>query len=91
MTKKCEHENFAANVQVNRITDIKRFTADITVKCVDCGIPFEFVGVEECGLSYNHPTVNPSAQELRIPIKPKGLEILPGIKGPTGFKVERVN
>jgi hypothetical protein len=86
---KCEHENFIANVTVNRILDIKRFTADVTVKCADCGLPFEFIG-PECGFSYEGPTVNPSAQELRIPIRPKGCEILPGIKGPAGFKVERV-
>jgi hypothetical protein len=86
---KCEHKNFHANVMVNRIEDIGRFTADITIRCIDCNLPFEFVGVDECGLSYEHPTVNPSAQELRVPIKPKGCEILPGIKGPTGFKVER--
>jgi hypothetical protein len=87
----CKHENFEARVEVNRIEDIGRFTADITIHCAECKLPFEFVGVDECGLSYNHPTVNPSAQELRVPIKPKGCEILPGIKGPTGFKVQRAN
>jgi hypothetical protein len=86
---KCEHENFECHVDVNRILDIKRFTADIRIQCADCKLPFEFIGVNDCGLSYEGPTVNPSAQELRVPIKPKGCEILPGIKGPTGFKVER--
>jgi hypothetical protein len=89
--RRCEHKNFEAHVDVNRIEDIGRFTADVRIKCAECNLPFEFVGVDECGLSYAHPTVNPSAQELRVPIKPKGCEILPGIKGPTGFKVERAN
>lgn len=86
---KCEHKNFRAHVEVNRIEDIGRFTADIHVWCAECDLPFEFVGVGECGLSYEHPTVDPSAQELRVPIKPKGCEILPGMKGPKGFTMER--
>jgi hypothetical protein len=88
--EKCKHENFECHVDVNRIEDIGRFTADVRIKCSQCNLPFEFVGIDECGLSYEHPTVNPSAQELRIPIKPKGYVILPGIKGPAGFKVKRV-
>lgn len=89
MPSRCKHENFHAHVEVNRIEDIGRFTADIRIRCRECDLPFEFVGVGECGSSYEFPTVDPSAQELRVPIKPKGLEILPGIKGPAGFTVKR--
>lgn len=86
----CAHENFRCDVVVNRVLDVKRFTADVRVRCADGDLPFEFIGLE-CGLSYEHPTCDPSAQELRCPIKPKGLEILPGIKGPAGFTVRKVH
>jgi hypothetical protein len=85
----CQHKDFRAHVVVNRIEDVGRFTADVRINCAECGLPFEFVGVGECGFSYEHPTVDPSAQELRVPVRPKGCEILPGMKGPIGYKVER--
>lgn len=84
---KCEHENFRVDAIVNRLTDTKRFTLDVKVRCVDCSLPFEFIGLQ-CGLLFDQPTCDPSAQELRVPIKPKGSEILPGLgRGLRGFTV----
>lgn len=83
----CEHFNFRANVAVNRVLknegDLKpsAFSADITIQCIDCGTPFEFVGDYPCGLLWDQACVNPSKQELRIPIQPKGLALLPGLPG----------
>jgi hypothetical protein len=83
----CLHENFAANVRVDRILKNEddlvpaAFHADITVKCADCGIPFEFVGDYPCGLLWDRACVDPSKQELRAPIQPKGITLLPGIPG----------
>ena len=59
----------------------KGYHATVSIVCITCSTPFEFVGVEECGLLWSRPTVNPSAQELRIPIRPKGCALLPGLPG----------
>lgn len=84
----CRHENFQSVVCVNRVMDGKNtagdvmyFTADISVRCADCKLPFEFVGFQKCGLSAYEPMVDVTAQELRAPIKPKGSKVLPGIPG----------
>ncbi len=85
----CLHENFEAQVNVGRILanegDITpaAYSADITVKCRDCGLPFEFVGDYPCGLLWDRACVDPSKQELRIPLQPKGLALLPGLLGYT--------
>lgn len=83
----CMHLNFRANVEVNRVLKNEDdtmpwyYTADIRVNCADCGLPFEFVGDFDCGLMPDRATVDPSAQELRVPLRPKGLALLPGIPG----------
>lgn len=69
----CEHKNFVANVNVHRLvsenkTTVVGINADITIKCSDCGQPFEFIGVP-AGLSPFHPMVSADSTELRAPIK----------------------
>lgn len=84
---KCLHNNFAANVAVNRILKnegdlvFAAYHADIKVKCAECDMPFEFVGDYPCGLLWDQACVDVSKQELRIPIQPKGLALLPGLPG----------
>lgn len=84
---KCLHENFAANVDVNRVMKNESdkipsgYMADIRIKCMDCGLPFEFVGVPDCGMMFDKPMLSPDAQELRQPIKPKGVAVLPALPG----------
>lgn len=70
----CNHENFRADVQVHRITEddkitIRGFSANICIKCHDCGKEFEFIGVEP-GVSPFGPRVSIDSTELRVPIKP---------------------
>jgi hypothetical protein len=71
----CEHLNFQANVKVTRLTDnenenvVTGYSADMKICCVDCGIPFEFIGVPG-GYSPIQPMVSFDATELRVPIKP---------------------
>jgi hypothetical protein len=83
---KCEHMNFKADVRVDRILkkdgDVtpSAYTREVHIHCLTCGLPVEFVGLQ-CVLLSDRPTVDPSAQELRAPIKPKGLAIMPGIPG----------
>jgi hypothetical protein len=80
--EKCDHLEFQADVTIDRIIknegDIKptAFMCDVRVKCVTCGTPFEFIG-PQCGYMFDRPCVDVSAQELRIPIQPKGIKLLP--------------
>ncbi len=65
----CKHENFSANVRVNRLEDTGCFSADITIKCDECGEPFRFIGLA-CGLDPNTPMVSVDGTEARMPIGP---------------------
>jgi len=71
----CEHNQFRASVNVSRLEDneasgvITGYTADVKISCLECGQPFEFVGLE-AGLSPFGPMVNVDSTELRAPIKP---------------------
>lgn len=82
----CPHLNFKAQVNVTRMTDNKDevtvvgYTAEITINCLECGVPFEFIGVD-AGMMPTKPMASPDAQELRAPIKPKGVKIMPAIPG----------
>lgn len=71
----CKHEQFECNASVTRLTDdtdsekITGYTTDITVKCIQCGIPFEWIGIPG-GYSPSQPMVNFDGTVLRAPIKP---------------------
>lgn len=73
----CKHENFAANVQVNRlqrkegIDDGMRFNADIRIKCADCDLSFRFIGLP-AGVDLNGAAVSIDGTEARLAIAPKG-------------------
>lgn len=64
----CEHKNFTANVDVNRLIDSGAFIADIRIKCADCGEPFTFP--LPVGLSCSEVRTSWNEQELRVPLKP---------------------
>lgn len=78
--KSCPHDDHQVAAQVTFLSDTKHWTADICIRCAHCGIAFEFVGLE-AGWSPEHPMVDVTAQELRLPIKPKGSLLLPGSPG----------
>lgn len=67
---KCEHKGFAANVAVNRLQDSGGFAADITIKCAQCQLPFQFLGLPG-GLSPDRPTTSADLTEARMPIAPQ--------------------
>lgn len=73
--KECEHMNFESNVSVGRITDdkgiVRNYVADIHIKCVDCQIPFQFIGMP-LGVSYDKPMMEVDGLEARLPIAPQG-------------------
>lgn len=71
---KCLHENFAVKADVTRLSDtdggpVNGFTTDITVKCSDCEMPFQWVGLKR-GASFAEPMVSVDGLELRAPIVP---------------------
>lgn len=71
----CKHERFQANCKVGRLHEedkpeiITEYRLDVEVHCMDCLMPFIFVGVSG-GYSPGYPTVNFDGTELRAPIKP---------------------
>lgn len=86
----CAHENFAANVAVNRITDteggpVGGFLADITVSCADCDEPFCWRGLP-MGLSHLAPTASLDATVMTAPLHPMS-DPTTGI-GMPGFNVK---
>ncbi len=66
----CSHEHFSAHVVVNRLEDIGAFAADVSIRCIDCGVPFEFVGIPG-GISLERPTTSVDRTEARMPIVPR--------------------
>jgi len=80
------HMNFDAQVTCNRLTKsdddptVIGYNAEIRINCHECGLPFEFVGVD-AGMLPTKPMASVDAQELRAPIRPKGCKILPAIPG----------
>ena len=72
--EECKHFHFNANVNVFRLTEteggeVANYSCDVDIKCVQCGIPFEFIGVP-CGDSKKQPMSNIDFTKLRAPIRP---------------------
>ena len=70
----CQHENFQCDCQIGRLLHkdggaVTGYTADIKVKCVDCGVSFRFVGLP-AGNHHSEPRVSVDGIELRAPIEP---------------------
>jgi hypothetical protein len=85
----CAHMNFDAQVSVSRIEDIGRFVAAVTIKCVECGLPFQFVGVQP-GFNYDAPTVRLDGLEVDLPICPQGAQPNP-LQGLMGYTIKGTN
>lgn len=73
---RCEHLNFAAQVDVNRLTEtiggpVTRYLADVRIKCADCGLPFEFQGLK-LGIDTGGCTMSLDGQEAHLAILPNG-------------------
>lgn len=90
----CPHEDFTAEVTVNRIPkseadpSIGWFSADITVQCAQCREPFRWVGIQ-AGLSPRKPMCSVDETELRAPIRPASSDPDFGL-GLPGFAVNFV-
>jgi hypothetical protein len=88
MSENCNHESFECNVNVNRIDDIGRFVADITIFCSQCKTKFRFIGLRH-GMQYDSPMVSVDATEARMPIAPKD-EVVSELEGtPKGYSIRK--
>jgi hypothetical protein len=70
----CPHEDFAASVEVNRLSGaeggpIDAYSADLRISCAGCGEPFRFIGVP-AGLMPDRPACSVGEDELHLPIRP---------------------
>jgi hypothetical protein len=68
----CTHQDFDAHVTVNRLEDIHKFHAGVTIKCAECGMPFRFLGLPG-GLHLDGATVSVDCTEARLAIAPGSL------------------
>lgn len=86
----CEHENFGAQVEVNRLTKnegdpVEGYSANLTIWCKDCKEKFRFIGVK-AGLLPTQPMCSIAEDELHIPIRPASSDPDFGL-GIPGFSV----
>lgn len=87
----CKHQDFRANVTVNRLEDSGLFNADIRIDCANCGEPFKFVGLP-AGVNLRGAMVSPDIVEARLAIAPLSPEekerylVMNGIKPRKGRK-----
>lgn len=70
----CEHNNFQCMANIGRLCGeeggpITGYTADIEIRCADCGLQFRFVGLN-AGSSHIEPRVSIDGTQLRAPIEP---------------------
>ena len=91
LDRPCPHENFAANVEVIRLTNgengpVHAYSADITVRCADCDEPFRWIGVQ-AGLRPDRPMCSVDETELRAPLRPASSDPDFGL-GIPGFAVQ---
>lgn len=76
MRPRCKHRNFRADVNVGIIEDTGRYMADVRVQCAECGLPFQFLGLEP-GLDMSGARVSVDGLEARMAICPQGAEPSP--------------
>lgn len=72
----CAHLNFHCGCKVARLEDSGRFMLEVTVKCMDCDKPFQFLG-QKPGLDFDGARVSIDALELNIGICPQGVRPSP--------------
>jgi len=66
---KCEHHQFKVNSQIARLEDVGKFQLDLKVHCLECKMPFQFVGLTP-GLNLNGAAMSVDGIEARLAILP---------------------
>jgi len=62
---------FKADLKVNRFEDIQKFQVDMRIRCLGCGLPFQFLGLLP-GVDLGGARVSVDGQEARLAIAPRG-------------------
>jgi hypothetical protein len=89
MSEPCKHLNFDSKIVVARVEDVGRFVAEFRIRCVDCDMPFQFLGIEP-GFNYEGPTVTLDGLEANLPICPQGQRPTP-MQGLSGYTIKGHN
>lgn len=42
----CKHNKFKVDAQIARLEDVEKFQLEIKVHCIECKMPFQFVGLK---------------------------------------------
>lgn len=69
----CAHLNFDAVCKVCRLEDSGQFMLEVRVKCVECGVPFQFLGLEP-GCDLQGARVSIDGLEANLAICPEGVK-----------------
>lgn len=76
----CAHFNFAAQVNVGRLTnrdgEVTQFVADVTIHCADCGRKMQFLGLP-AGMDTQGATMSVDGLEAHLALCPQGSELSP--------------
>jgi len=83
---KCNHNEFACEVDVIRMEDVGRFMADVRIKCNQCGKRMVFLGLPR-GVDMNGAATDTFGTEMRVAIHPLG-ETVPELA--LGFQQRKV-
>jgi len=84
----CKHEAFDSKVAVTRMEDTGQFLAEITIECLQCHRPFQFLGLTP-GLDLRGAAMDLDGLEARLAIVPQGEELSPLDEGLVrGFRLK---
>lgn len=67
----CRHVNMDAQVRIARFEDTGGFMAEVRITCIDCKLPFQFLGLEP-GCDTQGARVSLDGLEANIAICPAG-------------------
>ena len=84
--------NFESVVSVggntNKAGIVTDYVAEIRIKCKDCQIQFQFIGMP-LGVSYDKPMMGVDGLEARLPIAPQGEIPHPLGKKLRGYEIKK--
>lgn len=67
----CKHTQFDCSANVIRMEDTGQFQVEVRVTCMECGKPFQWLGLE-AGIDLAGARVSLDGLELRAAIAPEG-------------------
>lgn len=86
ISKTCPHINLSIEANVTALFQVvtsnepDHRVLQVTVKCVECGMPFEFVGLQRVGMpDPEMAAVNPTGLVACLPIRPGFTNLFAGV------------